>query len=90
MEDGWDNKMDKENGRTEFLKSLCERVAEVMKVEALDEETIRMVERIVVLRVSTKHINIWARQLEMKRKEIGELAVFLNLKWAKEEIETEK
>ena len=73
--------MDKETGeRTEFLISLCETVADVTKVETLDEETIRMVERIVVLRVSTKYINIWARQLEMKRNEIGELAVLMNLK----------
>ena len=39
----------------------------MMNVEELDEETTRMVERMVVLRVATKHINIWIRQLEMKR-----------------------
>ena len=35
--------------------------------EVLDEETIRMVEIIAVIRISTKHINLWIRQLEMKR-----------------------
>ena len=68
MDDHWDNKTDKEKGRTEFLKSLCERVAEMMKAETMDEETIRMVERLPVLRVSTKHVNLWSRQLEMKMK----------------------
>ena len=45
-----------------------------MKAEVLDEETTGMAERLVVLRISTKHINLWMRKLEMKRKEIGELA----------------
>ena len=31
----------------------------MMNVEVLDEETTGMVERVVVLRVSTKHINLW-------------------------------
>ena len=53
---------------------LLKKTAEVMEVEDPDEETTRMVERIVVLRVATKHINLWKRQLEMKRKEICELA----------------
>ena len=43
-------------------------------VEELDEETRPMVEGIVVLRVATKHINLWTRQLEMKRREVAELA----------------
>ena len=43
-------------------------MAEMMKVEGLDEVTTRMVERIVVLRASTKHINLWMRQLELKKK----------------------
>ena len=43
------------------------------------------------MRVSTKHINLWIRQLEMKRKEMGELAGSLRLKdeVVKNEIETE-
>ena len=36
-----------------------------------DEETARMTERMVVLRIATKHINLWVRQLKMKRKQIG-------------------
>ena len=44
-----------------------QKVKEMTNVEVLDDETIRMVERVVVLRVSTKHINLWMRQLEMKR-----------------------
>ena len=50
-----------------YVELPLQRVKEMMNVEALDDETIRMVERVVVLRVSTKHINLWMRQLEMKR-----------------------
>ena len=39
----------------------------IMNVGDLDEETTRMV-MIVTLRISTKHINLWIRQLELKRK----------------------
>ena len=45
-----------------------------------------MTERMVVLRVATKHINIWIRQLEMKRKEICELAGLMKLEETKKEI----
>ena len=70
-----------------IYEDLKEKVAEMMKVEGLDEEKTRMVERIVVLRVSTKHINLWMRQLEIKRKEIGELAALLGLDGVKNEVE---
>ena len=53
---------------------LMEKVKNLMNVEMLDEETTRMAKRIVVLRVATKHINLWIRQLEMKRKEMCERA----------------
>ena len=43
------------------------KVKKLLDLEELDEETTRMVERMVVLRVSTKHIDLWIRQLEMKR-----------------------
>ena len=56
----------------------------------LDEETTRMMKRMVVLRIATKHINLWMRQLEMKRKEMSELAVLMKLDEIKEEIEREK
>ena len=45
-----------------------------MKVDVLDKETTLTVERMVVLRLSTKHINLWTHQLETKRNEIRELA----------------
>ena len=69
---------------------LMEKVKQSMNVEMLDEETTRMVERIVVLRVATKHINLWTRQLEMKRKEMSELAGLVKLEDVKEEIERVK
>ena len=42
-------------------------MAEMLKVEELDDETTMMVERLAVLRIATKHINLWILQLEMKR-----------------------
>ena len=50
---------------TAVVKRLLEKMEEVMDIKDLDKETIRMVERLVVLRISTKHINLWMRQLEM-------------------------
>ena len=41
----------------------------------------------VVLRVATKHINLWIRQLEMKRKEMIELAGWTKLEEVKSEIQ---
>ena len=63
---------------------------EMMRVESLDEETTKMIERLVVLRVSTKHINMWIRQLEMKRMEMCELAGLMRLEKTKEEIQKER
>ena len=48
-----------------------------------------MVERVVIVRLSTKHINIWIRQLEMKRGEILELAGLMGLEGVKAEVEKE-
>ena len=56
--------------RIPIVAVLLERLKEMMRDESLDEETTRMVERLVLLRVSTKHINPWMRPLEMKRMEI--------------------
>ena len=50
-----------------------------MKVDVLGDETTITVERIVVLGLSTKHINLWTRQLETKRNEIRELAELLSV-----------
>ena len=73
-----------------FLKSLLAKTARMTNVEELNEETTRMVERMVVIRVATKHINIWMRQLEMKRKEMSELAGLMKLGEVKREIEKEQ
>ena len=62
----------------------------VMDVEVLDQEASRNVERITVLTISTKHINLWTRQLELKRKEIGELAGLIGFDEVKKEIGAEK
>ena len=55
--------------------------------EDLDEKAIGMVERITVLKIATKHINLWIRQLEMKRRETIELAVLMELEEVKSEIQ---
>ena len=65
---------------------LMEKLRKMLNVEELDEETTRMIEKVVVLRVSTTHINLWVRQLEMKRKEMSELAGLMELVDVKEEI----
>ena len=72
------------------MKTVLEKVNEKMNVEVLDTETAGMVERLVVLRISTKHINLWMRQLEMKRKERQEQAGLMGLENVKSEIEKEK
>ena len=56
------------------MEMISEKTMKMMNLEDPDEETARMVERTVVLRVATKHINLWIRQLEMKKNEIRELA----------------
>ena len=73
-----------------FMKMLNEKMMTTTKVDVLDEETIKNIERMVVLRTSTKHINLWMRQLEMKRNEMGELAEMLEFADVKREIESEK
>ena len=45
-----------------------------------------MVERLAVLRIATKHINIWIHQLAMERKEMGELAGLMKLEEIKKDI----
>ena len=61
-----------------------------MDKDVLDDETTRMTERIVVIRLTTKHVNLWMRQLEMKRKEMCELAELLGFDEVKKEIENER
>ena len=67
-----------------------EKTKELKAVHSLDDETIRMVERMVIIRISTKHINLWIRQLEMKRKETGQQAVLMRNEEVKREIERRK
>mgnify|MGYP004551794333 CR=1 FL=1 len=64
---------------TVFMKGVFERMKELLHMEVLDEETSRMFERIVIVRISTKHINLWMRLLEMKRREMSELAGLIGL-----------
>ena len=73
-----------------FVNELREKIMSMGKVEAFDQETIRDVERMVIIRVSTKHINLWMRQLEMKRKEMCKLARLLEFEDVGREIEAEK
>ena len=49
-----------------------------------------MLEMFVVVRISTKHINLWMRHLEMKRDEMRELAWLMGFDEIKKEIEKEK
>ena len=72
------------------MGNLIEKLKKMLNVKDLDEETTKMTEGIVILRVATKHINLWLRQLEMKRSEICELAGLMDLEGVKNEIETEK
>ena len=80
---------DKTNMRTAFLE-MFKKVMIALNVQDLDEETTRMTERMVVPRVATKHINLWIRQLEMKRKEMIELAGLMELEEVKSEIQKER
>ena len=61
-----------------------------MNVDILDEEAIRMTKRLVLIRISTKHINLWMRQLEVRRKEMSELAGLMGFEEIQSEIKTEK
>ena len=81
---------DSKSDEKTFLKELKQKTAAQMKVEGLDEDTSSDVEWMAVLRISTKHINLWIRQLEMKRKEIGELADMIGLDQIKKEVCKEK
>ena len=73
-----------------MMKELKQKVMAKMNMDVLDQETNRDVERMVILRIATNHINLWIRQLEVKRKEIAELAGLLKFEEVKNEIEREK
>ena len=84
-----DGRRDSYKPETGFMKDVLENLKDVMNLETLDEETARMAKRLVITRISTKHINLWTRQLEIKRKEIGQLAGLMGFDEVKNEIERE-
>ena len=87
---GIDEKNGIEKHETEFVKAVLEKMKDSMNVDILDEETARMTKRLVVIRISTKHINLWMRQLDMKRGEISKLEGLIQLQEVKNEISEEK
>ena len=66
------------------MRMVKEKQEELMNVFVLEEETIRMVEKTVLLRLSTKHINLWVCQLELKRNAICELEEVMGFEEVKE------
>ena len=73
-----ENKMNgSRNNESAFVKMLNEKKMSLTRIDVLDGETIKNIERLVLLRTSTKRINLWMRQLEMKRNEMCELAEML-------------
>ena len=81
--------MTKKEG-TAFMRRLKEKTSEMMNTDELDKETCRMTERLAILRIATKHIILWTRQLEMKRSEVIKLAGLMKLEGVKKEIMNEK
>ena len=57
----------KQSERSSFLEMLVKKVTTALNFD-IEEEFARKTERMVVLRIAAKHIYIWMRQLEMKRK----------------------
>ena len=57
-------------GENVFMKESKQKVMAKMNMDVLDQETNRDVERVVILRIATKRINLWIRRLEMKRKRL--------------------
>ena len=72
------------------MRRMKVKTAEMMCGEELDEETAMMVERLAVLRIAIKLINLWILQLEMKRKEMSELAGLMKLEEIQKVIKNEK
>ena len=59
--------VNKQREGSAFLKTAFEKMKRLLNSDEGDKETTVMVERLAILRISTKHINIWIRQLEKKR-----------------------
>ena len=72
------------------MLKLLTRTNEMVNMDKLDEETTRMVQRVVVLRLSTKHVNLGIRQLEIKREEIKELVGLMKFEEVAKESAREK
>ena len=92
LEDGHKRKSEVKDAMTEripIVTVLLEIMKEMMKVESLEEETTIMAKMLVVIRVTTEQINMWTRQLEMKRRVICELAVLMGSETIKQEIQKE-
>ena len=66
------------------------RMAGKINSDEGDDETTMMVERLAILRIATKHINLWIHQLEMKRKEMSELVGLMKFEEIKNETVKEK
>ena len=62
----------------------------MMNVEVLDKETVRVVARIAVLRISTKHINLKMRQTGLRLMETSERAVPMWLECVTNEMNVKK
>ena len=74
-----EEKNDLKTGEHKFVTVMNAKMKVIMNVDFLEQETTRHVERMIILRISTKHINLWMRQLEMKRTEMCNLAGLLML-----------
>ena len=74
-----EEKNDLKTGEHKFVTVMKAKMKVIMNVDVLEQETTRHVERMIILRISTKHINLWIRQLEMKRTEMCNLAGLLML-----------
>ena len=65
-----------------MIQTLLKKTKRMMKMDEIDPKTAIIVEPIAILRLSTKHINLWVRQLETKRKEACELSGLTKLERA--------
>ena len=69
---------------------LFDKLMKMRPKDVLDEEVTRIVERSAILRLLTKHVNLWILQLETKRREIAELTRLSGFEGVQKEVETDK
>ena len=72
------------------MTQLIGDMMETMKLDSLNREIVGMLEMLVLVRIPTKHVNPRMRQLEMKRKEMTEVAVLMGYDEIKEEIKKKR